>query len=283
MKIIETIDEMQHLALAARRAGTIIALVPTMGYLHEGHVSLMKEGRNRGGLVIASIFVNPVQFGPGEDFAAYPRDLERDVRIADAAGVDLIFVPSAEAMYPPGYQTYTEVEKLTMPLCGANRPGHFRGVTTVVCKLFNIVQPHAALFGRKDYQQLAVIRRMVIDLNLQVEIVGMPIVREPDGLAMSSRNAYLSPNERKSARCLTSALLAARELFQRGENDPFILRELVMAVIGAEPTAAVEYAELRDGDTLEEIRTADSRTLLALAVRIGRIRLIDNCILGEDK
>lgn len=283
MKIIEAIDEMQQLALATRRSGTTIALIPTMGYLHEGHVSLMREGRKRGELVVASIFVNPTQFGAGEDFTAYPRDLARDAEIASAAGVDLIFAPSAAAMYPPGYQTYTEVGMLTMPLCGANRPGHFRGVTTVVGKLFNIVQPHAALFGRKDYQQLAVIRRMVIDLNIPVEIIGMPIVREPDGLAMSSRNAYLSPTERESAVCLPSALMAARALFQGGEKDPFILRKRALAVIGAEPSAVVEYAELRDGETLEEVSKADGLTLLALAVRIGKTRLIDNCILGEDK
>jgi pantoate--beta-alanine ligase len=283
MQIIEAIDGMQQLALAARRAGTTIALVPTMGYLHEGHVSLMREGRKWGGLVVVSIFVNPAQFGAGEDLAAYPRDLARDVKIAAAAGADLIFAPSAAAMYPPGYQTYTEVERLTVPLCGANRPGHFRGVTTVVGKLFNIIQPHVAIFGRKDYQQLAVIRRMVIDLNIPVEIIGMPIVREADGLAMSSRNAYLSPTERESALCLSSALMAARALYQSGEKDPFILRERVMAVIGAEPAAVIEYAELRDGDTLEEIIKADCRTLLALAVRIGKTRLIDNCILGEDK
>jgi pantoate--beta-alanine ligase len=283
MKIIESIVEMQQLSLAARGAGTTIALVPTMGYLHEGHASLMREGRGIGGLLVLSIFVNPVQFGVGEDFAAYPRDLERDIKIAGACGVDLIFAPSAAAMYPPGYQTYTEVEKLTLPLCGANRPGHFRGVTTVVGKLFNIVQPHAALFGRKDYQQLAVIRRMVADLNIPVEIIGMPIVREADGLAMSSRNAYLSPTERKSALCLCRSLEASKALYQSGERDPSSLRERVMAVIGAEAAAVIEYVELRDDDTLEEIRKADDRTLLALAVRIGKTRLIDNCILGEDK
>lgn len=283
MKIITEIKEMQQLALAAKVAGTAIALVPTMGYLHEGHASLMREGRRIGGLLVTSIFVNPAQFGVGEDFAAYPRDLERDMKIAESCGVDLIFVPSADAMYPPGYQTYTEVEKLTLPLCGAIRPGHFRGVTTVVGKLFNIVQPHAAIFGRKDYQQLAVIRRMVAELNFPVEIIGMPIVREADGLAMSSRNAYLSAAERKSALCLCRSLETAQALYQSGERDPAMLRERVMAVICAEAAAAVEYVELRDGDTLEDIRKADDRTLLALAVRIGKTRLIDNCILGEDK
>jgi pantoate--beta-alanine ligase len=232
---------------------------------------------------VTSIFVNPVQFGVGEDFAAYPRDLERDVKIAEACGVDLIFAPSAAAMYPSGYQTYTEVERLALPLCGAGRPGHFRGVTTVVGKLFNIVQPHAAIFGRKDYQQLAVIRRMAADLNIPVEIIGMPIVREADGLAMSSRNAYLSPPERKSALCLCRSLEAAKALYQSGEIDPAMLRERVIAIIGAEAAAVIEYVDLRDGDTLEDIRKADDRTLLALAVRIGKTRLIDNCILGEDK
>jgi len=283
MKIIEEIDEMQRLAQAVRAVGTAIVLVPTMGYLHEGHASLMRKGRRQGGFLVTSIFVNPAQFGAGEDFTSYPRDLERDVKIAAAAGVDVIFAPSAAAMYPPGYQTYTDVEKLSLPLCGASRPGHFRGVTTVVGKLFNIVQPHAALFGRKDYQQLAVIRRMVVDLNIPVEIIGMPIVREADGLAMSSRNSYLSPEERISALCLFRSLAAAGALYRQGEKDAGALRERVMAVIGAEPAAVVEYVELKDGDTLEEVREADDRTLLALAVRIGRTRLIDNCILGEDK
>jgi pantoate--beta-alanine ligase len=283
MKIIESIAEMQQLSLAARGAGTTIALVPTMGYLHEGHASLMREGRRIGGLLVTSIFVNPAQFGVGEDLAAYPRDLERDVKIAGECGVDLIFAPSAAAMYPPGYQTYTEVERLTLPLCGANRPGHFRGVTTVVGKLFNIVQPHAAIFGRKDYQQLAVIRRMVADLNIPVEIIGMPIVREADGLAMSSRNSYLSPAERQSALCLCCSLEAAKALYRSGERRPATLRERVMAVIGKEAAAMIEYVELKDGDNLENIREADDRTLLALAVRIGKTRLIDNCILEEDK
>jgi len=281
MKIIESIDEMQRLSTAARAVGTTIALVPTMGYLHEGHASLMREGRRVGGLLVTSIFVNPTQFGAGEDFTTYPRDMERDMKIAAAAGVDLIFAPAAAAIYPDGYQTFVEVEKLTLPLCGANRPGHFRGVTTVVCKLFNIVQPDLALFGKKDYQQLAVIRKMVADLNIPVDIIGMPIVREADGLAMSSRNSYLSPTERSTALCLSRSIEAVRALYQRGEKDPSILRERVMEEIGAVAAAVHEYVELRDGDTLEEIRKADGRTLLALAVRIGKTRLIDNCILGE--
>jgi pantoate--beta-alanine ligase len=252
-----------------------------MGYLHEGHASLMQEGRRVGGLLVTSIFVNPTQFGAGEDFTTYPRDMERDMKIAAAAGVDVIFAPAAAAIYPDGYQTFVEVEKLTLPLCGANRPGHFRGVTTVVCKLLNIVQPDLALFGKKDYQQLAVIRKMVADLNIPVEIIGMPIVREADGLAMSSRNAYLSSSERSAALCLSRSIDAARALYQSGQKDLSILRERVMEEIGAEAATLLEYVELRDGDTLEEIRKADSRTLLALAVRIGKTRLIDNCILGE--
>jgi pantoate--beta-alanine ligase len=281
MKIVEEIDEMQRLALAARETGAIVVLVPTMGYLHEGHASLMREGRKRGGLLVASIFVNPAQFGAGEDFATYPRDLERDVNLAAAAGVDIVFAPRTAAMYPAGYQTYVDVEKVTLPLCGASRPGHFRGVTTVVAKLFNIVQPRAALFGKKDYQQLAVIRQMAADLNFPVEIIGMPIIREPDGLAMSSRNAYLSPAERASALCLSRSIQAARELYRQGEKDVDALRERVVTIIGEEPAVTVEYVELRDGATLEEAAQANDLTLLALAVRIGKTRLIDNCILGE--
>lgn len=282
MKIIESIDEMQRLSMASREEGTSVVLVPTMGYLHEGHASLMREGRRRGGLLVTSIFVNPTQFGAGEDFESYPRDMERDAAIAAAAGVDIIFSPKAAAMYPDGYQTYINVEKLTLPLCGANRPGHFRGVTTVVGKLFNIVQPHAAIFGRKDYQQLAVIRRMTADLNLPVEIIGMPIVREADGLAMSSRNAYLSPPERTAALCLIRSLKAVKGIYRQGEKMAAELKARALDVIGAEPAAMAEYVDLRDGDSLDEVRMANDRTLIALAVRIGKTRLIDNCILGED-
>jgi pantoate--beta-alanine ligase len=283
MKIIESIREMQQLAAATRRAGKAISFVPTMGYLHEGHASLMREGRKRGGLLVASIFVNPTQFGAGEDFSSYPRDLERDARIATECGVDVIFAPTASGMYPAGYQTFAEVERLTIPLCGAGRPGHFRGVTTVVLKLFNIVQPDVALFGKKDYQQLAVISKMVEDLNLPVEIAGMPIVREADGVAMSSRNVYLSSEERKAARCLSRSLTVSRVLFKSGVTNAAALREKVTALITAEPCARIEYVEARDGDTLEGVSVANERTLIALAVRIGKTRLIDNCILGEEE
>ena len=282
MKIIETIREMQEIALTARREGKRIAFVPTMGYLHEGHASLMREGRRRGDLLVTSIFVNPAQFGAGEDFESYPRDLSRDTAIAATAGVDLIFAPAAREMYPAGYQTWVDVERITLPLCGASRPGHFRGVTTVVAKLFNAVQPDVALFGKKDFQQLAVIRRMTADLNLPVEIVGMPIVREADGLAMSSRNAYLSADERQSALCLSRAINRARDQYQQGTSSVAELRAGVLALIGAEPRAVIDYAEFRDGETLEEVTIAGDDTLLALAVRIGKTRLIDNCLLGEE-
>jgi pantoate--beta-alanine ligase len=281
MQIITGIEEMRALSSAERQRGGRIAFVPTMGFLHEGHASLMHEGRKRGNLLVCSIFVNPTQFGVGEDFESYPRDLERDSRIAAEAGVDVVFTPTARGMYPSGYQTYVNVEQLSLPLCGANRPGHFRGVTTVVTKLFNIVMPHVALFGCKDYQQLAVIRRMTLDLNLGVEIVGMPIVREPDGLAMSSRNAYLSSEERRSALCLSRALAAVRESYRSGERRVATLRQHALAELAAEPAAAVDYLELRQGDTLEELDLADDRTVVALAVKIGTTRLIDNCVLGE--
>ncbi len=282
VKIINSISEMQQISQAARRAGERIVLVPTMGFLHEGHASLMREGRRRGELLVTSIFVNPTQFGAGDDFDCYPRDLERDCALAAAAGVDLIFAPTAGEMYPVGYQTWVDVEKISLPLCGASRPGHFRGVTTVVTKLFNAVLPHLALFGRKDFQQLAVIRRMTADLNLPVEIVGMPIVREADGLAMSSRNAYLSVEERRSALCLSRALNDARQRYRQGTMAVTELLAGVLAIIGAEPKGVIDYAECRDAETLEEVTTAGDDTLLALAVRIGTTRLIDNCLLGEE-
>jgi pantoate--beta-alanine ligase len=281
MNIVESVQEMQQLASAFRAAGKSIALVPTMGYLHDGHASLMREGRRRGDILVASIFVNPSQFGAGEDLDSYPRDLERDTRIAQGAGVDIIFAPKASEMYPAGYQSWVDVERLTLPLCGASRPGHFRGVTTVVCKLFTIVMPHLALFGKKDYQQLAVIRRMTADLNLPVEIVGMPIVREADGLAMSSRNSYLSPEERRAALCLSRGIAEARRLFAAGERVSGRLMDAVAAIVAAEPLAVTDYIEMRDGDTLEEVALVGGNTLLALAVRIRKTRLIDNGVLGE--
>ncbi|SNB45956.1 pantoate--beta-alanine ligase [Geobacter sp. DSM 9736] len=282
MRIIESIQEMQAFSNAARSEGRRISFVPTMGYLHQGHASLMREARRLSDIVVTSIFVNPTQFGAGEDFDAYPRDMERDKSIAEASGVDIIFAPKASAMYPRGYETYVDVERLTLPLCGASRPGHFRGVTTVVCKLFNIVMPHIALFGEKDFQQLAVIRRMVEDLNMGIEILGMPIVREEDGLAMSSRNAYLSPVQRQEALCLKRALDAVRTSYMSGELRVAALRETALAEISKVSSAVVDYAEFCDKHTLDEVLTAGAGTLLALAVRIGTTRLIDNTILGEE-
>ncbi|QSV45121.1 pantoate--beta-alanine ligase [Geobacter benzoatilyticus] len=283
MRIINTVSGMQAFSRDVRKSGKTISLVPTMGYLHEGHASLMVEGKRRSDILVASIFVNPTQFGPTEDFNAYPRDLERDRKVAVSAGVDVIFAPTASDMYPHGYQTYVNVEQLTLPLCGASRPGHFQGVTTVVAKLLNIVMPHVALFGKKDFQQLAVIRRMAADLNMDVEILGMPIVREADGLAMSSRNAYLGPEERKDALCLSRALDAARAMYRNGERSVPLLMEKVLRIIGEVPGAVIDYADFRDGETLETLETANGQTLIALAVKIGKTRLIDNCVLGEEQ
>lgn len=281
MQIITSILHMQALAIAPERAGRRIALVPTMGFLHEGHASLLREGRRQGDVLVLSIFVNPIQFGKNEDLDRYPRDMERDCKIAADCGVDIVFTPSAPDMYPEGFQTGVTVRDIALPLCGASRPGHFDGVATVVTKLFNIVRPDVALFGTKDYQQLAVIRRMTADLNMPVDIVGMPIVREADGLAMSSRNAYLSPAERQSALCLFRAIRRARELFAAGERSVAVLAGEVRALIEQESAAAIDYVEFRDGVMLQEQETADAGTLLALAVKIGQTRLIDNTVLGE--
>jgi pantoate--beta-alanine ligase len=273
---------MQALAISPERGARRISFVPTMGYLHEGHASLLREGRKRGDVLVLSIFVNPIQFGKNEDLGSYPRDMERDCKIAEACGVDIVFIPTVAEMYPKGFQSGVTVRDITLPLCGASRPGHFDGVATVVTKLFNIVRPDVALFGRKDYQQLAVIRRMTADLNIPVEIEGMPIVREADGLAMSSRNAYLSHSERQSALCLFRALTRARDLFAAGESSIAVLIRETRAIIEQEAAAAIDYIEFRDGATLHELEIAGSNTLLALAVKIGQTRLIDNTILGEE-
>lgn len=282
MILIDSVKKMQEASLSARSQGKKIALVPTMGYLHKGHASLMKEGRKRSDLLIASIFVNPTQFGVGEDFEKYPRDLENDMNIAAEAGVDMIFAPSTIEMYPSGYQTYVNVENITLPLCGGSRPGHFRGVTTVVAKLFGIIQPHIALFGRKDYQQLAVISRMTADLNFPVEIIGMPIVREPDGLALSSRNAYLSPEERSDALCLKSAIDEVKGAFRNGETSAEDLKRLALKIISKSSAATVDYIEFCDSLSLDSVATVGRDSLMALAVKIGKTRLIDNSILGEE-
>jgi pantoate--beta-alanine ligase len=256
----------------------MVGLVPTMGYLHEGHLSLIRRAREECDHVVVSIFVNPAQFGPSEDLAKYPRDLERDSRMIEPY-TDLLWTPTAEIMYPSGYQTWVDVEAMTRPLEGATRPGHFRGVTTVVAKLFNAVQPHKAYFGQKDAQQAAVIRQMVRDLNFSLEIVVCPIVREPDGLAMSSRNVYLDPQQRRAATVLYRALSAAKEAYDNGERDADQLRQAMKDVLASEPLAQMQYVSCADNDTLEELETVNGKTLLSMAVFVGKTRLIDNFVL----
>lgn len=283
MQTITHSHTMQEWADAARVRGERIGCVPTMGYLHAGHLSLVGEARRRADRVVVSIFVNPLQFGASEDLERYPHNLERDSELLTAAEVDVLFLPAVTAMYPEGFQTYVEVERVTRDLCGASRPAHFRGVTTVVAKLFNMVKPHVAVFGEKDYQQLVAIRRMAADLSFDIEIVGAPIVREPDGLAMSSRNAYLSAAERQAARCLSRALHATRTQVERGESDALRLLAAARRIVADEPLARLEYAALVDPETLEEISTVHATALLALAVHIGTTRLIDNCFLEIGK
>jgi pantoate--beta-alanine ligase len=256
-----------------------VGLVPTMGYLHEGHLSLVRRAREECDHVVVSIFVNPTQFGPKEDLSKYPRDLERDLSLLEPLGVDLIWMPTEEIMYPPGFQTWVEVEAITRPLEGAMRPGHFRGVTTVVAKLFNAVQPDKAFFGQKDAQQAAVIRQMTRDLSYPVEIVVCPIVREPDGLAMSSRNVYLDPDQRKAALVLSRALRAAQEAYDNGERNSETLRGTMKDVLASEPLATVQYVSCANYDTLEELDIVRGKTLLSMAVFIGKTRLIDNLVL----
>lgn len=282
MKIITTCHEMQQTALAAKRNGQRIVFVPTMGYLHAGHASLLREGRTQGDLLVLSIFVNPIQFGANEDLGRYPRNIERDCQLARECGVDFVFLPDPAGMYPPGFQTTVSVAKLSQPLCGASRPGHFDGVATVVTKLFNIVQPDVALFGKKDFQQLAVLRQMTSDLNLPVTIIGMPIIREQDGLAMSSRNAYLSAEQRESALVLSRAIKLVREQYQGGEHSVAQLQRAATDLITSASSACIDYLEFRDSQTLQTVTTAGDTTLLALAVVIGTTRLIDNTVLGEE-
>ena len=283
MQTVTSIKEMQSFSDRVRREGKTIALVPTMGFLHPGHLSLMEEGKQRGDILVISIFVNPNQFGVGEDYQDYPRDMEEDQKLAKEVGVDVIFAPTVAEMYPSGCQTYVTVEKVTKNLCGISRPTHFRGVTTVVCKLFTIVKPHVAIFGEKDFQQLVTIRQMTSDLNLDVEIVGMSIYREEDGLAMSSRNKYLNPDERKAALCLFNSLKKALALFEQGErNAGEIVRE-VKKVIEAEKLAQIDYVKICDAKTIEDIEQIDREAVLALAVKIGKARLIDNVVLKPVK
>jgi len=276
MEIFKTAEEMHAWSARQRRDGKTIAFVPTMGALHQGHLSLLREGRRRGDRLTLSIYVNPTQFGPTEDLGNYPRDLHGDLEKAREQGVDAVFLPTDQVMYPQGYQTYVTVDDLAHPLCGQRRPTHFRGVATVVTKLFIIVAPDVAIFGEKDFQQLVLIHRMSRDLNLPVEIVGCPIVREQDGLAMSSRNAYLSPEEREAARSLFRSLDVAQALVDKGATDPGAILKQVRATIEATKLARIDYAKLVDPDTLKELPTFKAPALLALAAFVGKTRLIDN-------
>ncbi len=257
-----------------------VGFVPTMGYLHEGHLSLARRAREECASVVVSIFVNPTQFAPTEDLDAYPRDLERDLRLLKEISVDLVWTPTPEVMYPEGFQTWVTVEELTQVLEGASRPTHFRGVTTVVAKLFNGVQPQKAYFGQKDAQQAVVVQRMVKDLNFPVEIIVCPIVREPDGLAMSSRNTYLTPEERQAATVLYRSLSSAVKAFKAGERDADRLRAIVADMVNAEPLAMLEYISCAHPETLQELSGEVERALLSMAVRVGKTRLIDNMSVG---
>lgn len=280
VEIARDIASTRAAIIAARQAGRTIGLVPTMGALHQGHISLVEAAKRDGTYVVVSIFVNPTQFGPNEDFARYPRDEAGDVRKCEQAGVDLVFVPPVEQMYPPDAVTTVHVAKLTDTLCGPCRPGHFDGVATVVAKLFDIVQPDRAYFGQKDAQQLAVIRRMTRDLNLPIEIVGCPTVREPDGLALSSRNAMLSADERRRAPALHRALCDARDRIASGERDAQQLTNHMARIIGEARPAQIDYISIVDPDTMQLVERIDGPVLIALAVRIGHTRLIDNLVVA---
>jgi len=270
MRVARTVREIREIVTEERRAGKNVGFVPTMGYFHEGHLSLIKRAKSENEFVIVSIFVNPTQFGIGEDYEAYPRDLEKDSKLAESAGANVIFHPSVQEIYPQGYKTFVEVEGITSRLCGTSRPGHFRGVTTVVMK------PDRVYFGRKDAQQIAVIQQMVKDLNVDIEIIPCPIIREADGLAMSSRNTYLNEEERKAALVLSQSLFQIEVLIGNGERDAKKVKKLITDIINGEPKAHIDYAEVVDSLTLEEIETIRGDILIALAVKIGKTRLIDN-------
>jgi pantoate--beta-alanine ligase len=284
MEILRTTAEMVRWSAESRAAGHTVALVPTMGFFHEGHLALMKRAGQLADRVVVSLFVNPTQFGPGEDLASYPRAFDHDAAKAGQVGVDVLFCPEPAEIYPPGFQTSVVVAGITRTLCGQSRPQHFAGVTTVVSKLFNLVQPRWAVFGAKDFQQLAVIRRMVVDLNMPVEIVGHPIVREQDGLAMSSRNSYLDPDQRQQALGLSRGLQAAQQRAAAGERDSAQVVRLVRDVLVAHGPCDIDYVEIVNKNTLEGSAIIDDEAVLAVAVRIGKTRLIDNCCLlhGED-
>ena len=276
MKIIASLRQMKEASARFKNAGRTIGFVPTLGYLHEGHLSLVRASKKAADATVVSIFVNPTQFGPREDLAKYPRDLARDARMLRAEGVDILFCPDAAEMYPPGYKTYVEVHDLQNKLCGRSRPIHFRGVCTVVLKLFHIVRPDMAFFGQKDAQQTVIIRRMVRDLNLDVRIVAGPTVRDGDGLALSSRNSYLSPEERRAALVLTKSLKEAKMMVARGQRRAAVLIGRIRSLLRAEPLAREDYVAVVDPEDLEPLSLVKDRALIALAVFIGRTRLIDN-------
>jgi len=280
MLILHTVRETQEYVISAKNEGKSVGFVPTMGFFHEGHLSLMRRARSENDIVVVSIFVNPTQFGPGEDFEQYPRDMSRDVRMAEDIGVDVIFNPSVEEMYPAGYSSYVDIKHVTERWEGEFRPGHFKGVATVVLKLFNIVPAHRAYFGCKDYQQLKVVERMVRDLNIPIDIVPMPTVREDDGLAMSSRNTYLTQEERKAALILCRSLNYAKDLLEQGVRDGDELRRQIEQFIRTEPLAQLDYVGVADPETLEPLRVITTNAVVLLAVRIGRTRLIDNMMLS---
>jgi len=285
MLVLETVKEMKEYARKVRKEGKKIGFVPTMGYLHDGHLSLVRKARNESDLVVVSVFVNPTQFGPNEDYDRYPRDLKRDLKILKEEKVDVAFVPSVGEMYPAGYSTYVYVERLSSILCGRSRPGHFRGVATVVLKLFNIVMPTRAYFGQKDAQQFRIIRKMVEDLNLDVELVECPIIREEDGLAMSSRNLYLSPEERKQAVALYESLKLAQELYDSGERNVDKIKNAMRRKIAKYPLVRIDYIEVVTEDTLESTKYMEENReyIVAVAAYLGKARLIDNIILGRQR
>ncbi|MBA7467725.1 Pantothenate synthetase [subsurface metagenome] len=277
MKVVEKINDMKWLR---QQIAEPVGLVPTMGYLHEGHLALVRQARAENPSVVVSIFVNPTQFGPQEDFKQYPRDLQRDLALLEKEKTDIVFMPSVTEMYPAQFNSWVEVGKVTERLEGASRPGHFRGVATVVAKLFDIVQPTRAYFGQKDAQQAIVIKKMVADLNMNLEIVTVPTVREPDGLAMSSRNIYLNPQERQAALVLYQALSLAQQLWSQSEKDAEHMRQEMIALIKKQPLADIDYVSIADTETLDELDTVKSSALISLAVRIGKTRLIDNVVVG---
>lgn len=283
MRIYEEVSKIKETVRAWRRDGLTVGLVPTMGYLHEGHRSLIDAARRANDRVVVSIFVNPMQFGPSEDFASYPRDLEKDAGLCEDAGVDVIFHPTAEEMYTEGFCSYVDMNGLTTELCGKSRPTHFRGVQTVVLKLFNIVTPDRAYFGQKDAQQLAVIKRMVTDLNVGTEIVGCPIIREEDGLAKSSRNTYLNEEERNAALILHKSLEVGKALLESGETDAAAIKAAITAELETEPLAKIDYVDVVDFDTVTPIEKIDGSVLVAIAVYIGKTRLIDNFLIEGSR